>query len=152
MFNGIIKALQNDSSPMIKESGLTRPLETRSFISCSTLVLGVVDAPPVHSAILVPCAVTLPMDVHAVPYNIMFPIVMKLKPDTWEIALDFAGALHEFINIPQGLQTGFLVGLKNFDLSCTFIPKNHYTLPADEELLMKKYDKEDHPWKGISWI
>ena len=77
----------------------------------------------------------------AVPDPI-FPIVTKLKPDAWELALMDAGILKEFNDIPAGLRNGFLCGLENYSLSCTSIPENHYTSQEDEDFIIMKYTAE----------
>ena len=97
---------------------------------------------PAYSAIPAPCVAMCPMDAHIVLSDKLFPIVTKLQPDAWEAALDFAGILPAFLDIPEGLRSGFFVGLEPYDLSCTFIPENHYTLLDDEELIINKYNKE----------
>ena len=79
------------------------------------------------------------MDACDVLSDTLFPIITKLQPDTWEAALDFAGILSAFLDVPEGLRSGFFVGLEPYDLSCTFIPKNNYTSPDDEELIVSKY-------------
>ena len=62
--------------------------------------------------------------------NPIFPIVTKLKADAWELALEDAGILGEFSDIPVGLRQGFQCGLEHFSLTSTFIPPNHYTSQA----------------------
>ena len=80
------------------------------------------------------------------PQNVMpdsiFPIITKLKAEAWELALADAGILGEFGDIPVGLREGFLCGLENFSLACTFIPPNHYTTQEDEEFVISKYTEE----------
>lgn len=72
----------------------------------------------------------------------LFPIVTKLKADAWELALEDAGILSEFIDIPVGLREGFLCGLEHFSLASTFIPRNHYTSQDDENFIISKYSEE----------
>jgi hypothetical protein len=74
--------------------------------------------------------------------NDIFPIVTRLKPDAWERALQNAGILEQFNDVPEGLWQGFLCGLENFSLASTFIPENHYTSPADENFVISKYAEE----------
>ena len=74
--------------------------------------------------------------------NPIFPIVTKLKPDAWELALMDAGILAEFNDIPTGLRNGFLCGLENYSLTCTSIPENHYTSQEDEDFIISKYTAE----------
>jgi hypothetical protein len=85
------------------------------------------EAPAVHIAIPAPCAAICPMGPQSALPDLIFPIVTKLKADAWEQALLNAGILEEFKDIPAGLRDGFLCGLENFSLSCTFIAPNHYT-------------------------
>ena len=141
-FTGITKALQNISSPMIRGSGLTKPLAIRLSASRSTSAQGVVSLLPAYPAIPAPCVATCPIDARNVLSDTLFPIITKLQPDTWEAALDFAGILPAFLDVPEGLWSGFFVGLEPYNLSCTFIPKNHYTSLDDEELIVNKYNKE----------
>jgi hypothetical protein len=72
----------------------------------------------------------------------IFPIVTKLKAEAWELALEDAGILDEFSDIPVGLRQGFLCGLEHFSLACTFIPQNHYTSQEDEDFIISKYAEE----------
>jgi hypothetical protein len=72
----------------------------------------------------------------------IFPIVTKLKADAWELALEDAGMLNEFNDIPVGLREGFLCGLEHYSLARTFIPKNHYTSQNDEDFIISKYAEE----------
>jgi hypothetical protein len=83
---------------------------------------------------------------HTAPLNVrpddIFPIVTKLDPTAWELALSNAGILNVFSDIPEGLREGFLCGLEKFSLSCTSIPPNHYTSPEDEDFIIMKYAEE----------
>ena len=142
MFTGTIRDLQNDWLPTTKESGSTNPLGEKLSASHLISVPMAVDAPPARTAIPVPCAVTPPMNVPIVSPEFMFPIITKLKPDAWKIAFEHAGTLLEFSDVPEGLWNGFFVGLENFELSCTSIPENHYTLQDNEELVVKKYNEK----------
>lgn len=77
--------------------------------------------------------------------DFVYPIIIKLKPDTWECALADAGILSEFGDIPMGLREGFLCGLcglEHFSLACTFVPQNHYTSQEDEDFIISKYTEE----------
>jgi hypothetical protein len=76
------------------------------------------------------------------PPDPIFPIVTKLKAAAWEQALMNAGILDEFQDIPGGLRGGFLCGLENASLSCTFIAPNHYTSQEDEDFIIRKYAEE----------
>ena len=142
MFTGTIRDLQNDWLPTTKESGSTKPLGEKLSASHLISVPMAVDAPPACTAIPVPCAATPPMNVPIVSPEFMFPIITKLKPDAWKIAFEHAGTLLEFSDVPEGLWNGFFVGLENFELSCTSIPENHYTLQDNEELVVKKYNEK----------
>jgi hypothetical protein len=82
------------------------------------------------------------MDPENVMPNTIFPIVTKLKPDAWEIALRDAGILNEFDDILVGPTQGFYCGLENFSLSCTSVPCNHYVSQEDEEFVIAKYAEE----------
>ena len=97
-----------------------------------------------HATIVtpVPSVETFHMDPENVMPDTIFPVVTKLKPDAWEIALRNAGILNKFNNILVGLRQGFYCGLENFLLSCTSVPCNHYVLQEDEEFVITKYDKE----------
>jgi len=72
----------------------------------------------------------------------IFPIVTRLKPAAWELALKNASIWEEFNDIPKGLQEGFLCGLENFTLATTFTPENHFTSKEDEEFVISKYIDE----------
>jgi len=72
----------------------------------------------------------------------IFPIVMKLKANAWELALGDAGILDEFKDILVGLQEGFLCGLEKISLACTFTPPNHFTSQEDEDFVVSKYAEE----------
>ena len=54
----------------------------------------------------------------------VFPIVTKLKAEAWELALENAGILSEFADVPVGLRQGFLCGLEQISLACTSVPPN----------------------------
>jgi hypothetical protein len=64
------------------------------------------------------------MDPYGVGCDNPFPIVTKLKAEAWELALEGAGILNEFSDIPLGLRQGFFCGLEHFFLASTFIPPN----------------------------
>ena len=72
----------------------------------------------------------------------VFPIVTKLKAEAWELALENAGILSEFADVPVGLRQGFLCGLEQFSLACTFVPPNHFTSQDDEDFIISKYAEE----------
>ena len=72
----------------------------------------------------------------------IFPIITKLQPDAWEIALTDAGIHEEYADILVGLWEGFRCGLEDISLSCTFIPPNHYTSKEDEDFIITKYAEE----------
>jgi hypothetical protein len=78
---------------------------------------------------------------NAMPDDI-YPIVTALKPEAWYRALEDAGILDEFRDIPVGLREGFYCGLENFSLSCTSIPPNHYMSEEDEDFVVAKYAQE----------
>lgn len=78
---------------------------------------------------------------NALPENI-YPIVTKLKADAWETALTDAGICEKYTDILVGLREGFLCGLENLSLACTFIPPNHYTTEEDEDFIATKYAEE----------
>ncbi|KAF8797783.1 hypothetical protein BYT27DRAFT_7057080, partial [Phlegmacium glaucopus] len=71
-----------------------------------------------------------------------FPIIMKLKADTWENALRDAGILEHYLDIPVGLREGFYCSLEQFSLSCTSVACNHYTSKEDEDFVISKYAEE----------
>jgi hypothetical protein len=72
----------------------------------------------------------------------IFPIVTRLIPDAWEDALKDAGIFEQFDDIPEGLSTGFLVGLEHFSLASTFILENHYMSEEDAKFVISKYAEE----------
>ena len=140
---GNIKERPRDSLPTIRVNGLINQSETESYASPITLTPAVANVPvPVDTATPVPSAVISHMVQQNVPNNIIFPIVTKLKPDAWELALRHAGILNEFNDVPKGLKYGFLCGLENFSLARSFIPENHYTSKEDEDFIVTKYNDE----------
>jgi hypothetical protein len=100
------------------------------------------EVPHVPTATPVPSVETSPMARPDTASNQIFPIVTKLKAKAWELALEDAGILNEFNDIPVGLREGFLCGLEHFSLASTFIPENHYTSQNDEDFIISKYAKE----------
>jgi hypothetical protein len=134
------KAKLNVSYPKT-ESGSTKHSATKPFVSTSMSAL--TDA-PVPTAISATHArfVETPMGLTNARPEDIFPIVTRLKPDAWEHALKDAGVFELFDDIPEGLRTGFLVGLERFSLASTFIPDNHYTSEEDEKFVISKYAEE----------
>ena len=137
------KDLLHDWSLTSKENGLTNCSETKSsaYLSMSVQPAAkeVLPAPTATPALSVATSLTAPRN--AGP-DLIFPIVTKLKADAWELALEGAGILDEFSDIPVGLRQGFLCGLEHFSLACTFIPPNHYTSQEDEDFIISKYAEE----------
>lgn len=82
------------------------------------------------------------MGVPSVRHDTVYPIVTQLRPDAWERALRDAGILEEYDDIPVGLREGFRCGLEHFSLSCTSVPRNHFTAKDDEEFVIQKYAEE----------
>jgi hypothetical protein len=100
------------------------------------------EALHVRIVIPAPFVATPPTALQNAPPNDIFPIVTKLKPDAWERALQDAGILDEFRDIPVGLRQGFLCGLERFALASTYIPPNHFTTKDDEDFIISKYAEE----------
>ena len=139
----ITKASQLAWSLTNKENGSTNCWEGKSSVSPSmSAPLVAKEAPLVPTAIPAPSAATPPMVPANVEPNPIFPIVTKLKADAWELALEDAGILSEFSDIPVGLRQGFQCGLEHFSLSTTFVPPNHYTSQEDEDFIISKYAEE----------
>jgi hypothetical protein len=137
------KAQPPDWLSTTKASGSINSLETKRFVSLSTSAQQAVsEAPPVPTTIHAPCVAISLTAAQSVPPNTPFPIVTKLKADAWETALRDAGILSLYSDIPAGLREGFLCGLENYSLACTFIPPNHYTSQEDEEFIITKYSEE----------
>jgi hypothetical protein len=140
---GITKEVQRGLSSTSKESGLTGSLGIKLCALVLTSALLVVnDAPPAPTVTHVPSVEISPMDLQDAQPDNVFLIVTKLKAEAWEITLWNAGILDKFNDIPIGLRQGFLCGLENSSLSCTFVPQNHYTSQEDEEFVVKKYAEE----------
>ena len=115
--------LPRASSPTIKANGLTEHSAIRLSVYPSTSVLPAVnEVPSVITATPALCASICHTDAQDAPLDTIYPIVTKLKADAWELALEDAGILSEFIDIPVGLREGFLCGLEHFSLASTFIP------------------------------
>ena len=130
-------------SPMNKASGLTSCWGIESSVSHSTSVPLVADeALPAPTPTPAPCVATSTMAAPGAQPDNIFPIVTKLKPGAWELALKDAGVFDEFSDIPAGLEQGFLCGLEDFSLARTFIPRNHYTSQEDEDFVVMKYSEE----------
>ena len=109
-----IRGPQNGSSRTNRESGWINHWETGSFAFLSTSALvAVAEGPRVHTVTPAPCAATRLMDALDAPSDKVFPIVTILKAGAWEAALQDAGVLDEFIDVPEGLRRGFLSGLAN---------------------------------------
>jgi hypothetical protein len=126
-----------------RENGSTSSLETESYAFHSMLDLPDADMePPAHTVTPALCAAISPTDLPGAPIDHIFPIVTKLKAYAWELALNNAGILNEFNDIPVGLREGFFCGLERFSLACTSIPANHYTSQEDEEFIVTKYAEE----------
>ena len=137
------KDWQLDWSPTSRENGLINCLGTKLCVSHSmSEPQAASKAQPAHIATPAPSAAIPPMVLPDVAPDSIFPIVTKLRADTWELALADAGILNEFSDIPVGLRQGFLCGLECFSLACTFIPPNHYTTQEDEDFIISKYDEE----------
>ena len=66
----------------------------------------------------------------------------RLKADAWEELLTEADGLEEFPEIPDGIRQGFKIGLEHYQLTKTYIPENHYTLPHHLEHIRQKRDEE----------
>jgi hypothetical protein len=120
-------ALLHNSSPTNMVNGSTNCSETGLSVFPLTPTLPAASTEP-SATIAIPalCVAAYPMvlpNVH--PKDI--PIITKLKADAWELTLTNAGIINKFIDIPVGLQEGFYCSLKNYSLSCTAIPPNHYT-------------------------
>ena len=126
-----------------KANGLTRPLVIESSASLSTSAPLVADA-GLHASTPTPapCAAIATTAVSNATPDEIFPIITKLRPDAWEIALTNAGIHEEYADILVGLREGFRCGLENISLSCTFIPPNHYTSKEDEDFIIMKYAEE----------
>jgi hypothetical protein len=138
-----IMALPRALSLTTMENGLIKCLATRSSASPSTSVPLAVDGVQcVTTATPALCVVTCHMDVRDALLDTIFPIVTKLKPNAWELALANAGILNQFNDIPVGLREGFYCGLENYSLSCTSIPPNHFTSKEDEAFIVSKYAEE----------
>lgn len=138
-----IRVMPNDLLSTIKGNGSTKHLATGLSASLSmSASMAADDRPPAPTIIPVHCAAISHMGLQTALTEDVFPIVTKLKADAWEIALRDAGLLDEFIDIPLGLRDGFLCGLENFSLACTFIPPNHFTSAEDEDFVAMKYAEE----------
>ena len=66
----------------------------------------------------------------------------RLKADAWEELLREADGLEEFPEILDGIRNGFKIGLEHYQLTETFIPENHYSLPHHLEHIRQKRDEE----------
>ncbi len=87
-------------------------------------------------------AATPPPTEHTCTVSELFPIATPFHHEIWTFYLTKAGVIDEFEDIPRGIKEGFLMGLENYKLDRTFIPRNHYTLPAHHDFLVKKYTDE----------
>ncbi len=96
---------------------------------------------PCHSDMPAHSATPRPM-VHTCTVEDLFPIVTPFHHKTWTLYLTRANTIDEFADIPKGIREGFLMGLENYRLDRTFIPRNHYTLPAHHDFLVEKYAEE----------
>ena len=124
-------------------NGSIRPLAIESSALDSTSIpTAAIAEPRVHTPIIAPFAAISTTAALNVTPNEIYPIITKLKPDAWEIALKDAGILEKYADILVGLREGFHCGLENFSLSCTFTPPNHYTSKEDEEFIIMKYAEE----------
>ena len=140
---GSTKGQPHDLSLINMASGSTSPSAVKSSVYLLTsspvavnMVLVAPTTTPAHSV------VTSCMAPYNVLHDSIFPIVTKLKPNAWEQALMKAGILEEFFDIPAGLWNGLLCGLEDYLLSCTSIPKNHFTSKEDEDFIVMKYNAE----------
>ncbi len=63
----------------------------------------------------------------------VFLIVTPFRHWVWKEMLESVGALSKYIDIPAGIEHGFLIELKNFMLTQTFTPDNHCINPEHFE-------------------
>jgi hypothetical protein len=137
------KDLQLDWSSTSTINGSTNHLGVKLSVSSSTSAVSAArEEPPAPTATPALSAATSPMDLRDVGLDDIFPIVTKLKAEAWELALEDAGILDEFSDIPLGLREGFCCGLECFSLAGSFIPPNHYTSQEDENFIISKYAEE----------
>ncbi|KAL0058364.1 hypothetical protein AAF712_014968 [Marasmius tenuissimus] len=79
------------------------------------------------------------------PNSDPFPIVTSFKHEAWSELLGSLGLLLEFVDIPKGIQEGFLIGLENYHLNCTFIPPNHFHTDFEAEYMSVEVQQDrDH--------
>ncbi len=60
----------------------------------------------------------------------------------WKRMLEDPGTLDKYVDIPAGIEYGFLIGLENFTLTQTSAPKNHCNKPNHLQFLHEKYSKK----------
>ncbi|KAK0475506.1 hypothetical protein IW261DRAFT_1645903 [Armillaria novae-zelandiae] len=95
------------------------------------------NAHPVASVMPVGAAAPPPMELTPT-VNDLFPIATPFHRETWTFCLTKVDVLTEFKDISRGIREGSLMGLENYKLDRTSIPRNHYTLPAHHDFLVKK--------------
>jgi hypothetical protein len=134
---------QPDWPLMNRENGSTKSMEAKLSAYRSTSALADVNEGSLANIVTPALSAEISlMAPHVAVADSIFPIVTKLKADAWELALEDAGILSEFSDIPLGLRQGFDCGLEHFSLSRTFVPPNHYTSQEDEDFIIAKYAEE----------
>jgi hypothetical protein len=137
-FIKVLKARQTSGVTVTVGSGPVTPL------ACAGRSMDLMDAPKVHANTLTNVASAAPqtMGPRSAPADSLLPIVTSFRPDVWEEELQRAGAPQHLREVPKGLRDGFTVGLENFTLRSSFIPKNHSSASEHESFLLQKYDSE----------
>ncbi|KAG5719677.1 hypothetical protein E4T56_gene2054 [Termitomyces sp. T112] len=96
-------------------------------------------APMLMSA---PCVTLSPTVCRPVLLESIYPLSTPLHADCWEAALALAGFLDMFAEVPEGLCSGFDIGLDSFALMSVFSPPNHFCTTEAHEFVVSKYAKE----------
>jgi hypothetical protein len=102
------------------------------------------DAPflPAHISTFVPCAALSTILHNPVLRSELFPMVTPLRWEKWWDRLKQAGALADFYDVPQGICSGFNIGVHEA-LSSTFTPPNTSSGLENYDIIDNYYAAEE---------
>ncbi|PPQ83419.1 hypothetical protein CVT24_005588 [Panaeolus cyanescens] len=76
------------------------------------------------------------------PSPSLLPIITCLIADAWELALNNAGKLDEFKDVPNGIRNGFDLGTSSAIPSSTYIPPNHSSATSHPDAVLSNIHNE----------
>ncbi|KAJ3719764.1 hypothetical protein C8R42DRAFT_643136 [Lentinula raphanica] len=86
--------------------------------------------------------VARPNTTHNLTLEERFPIRTRLKAAEWRRVLFEPGVLDRFLDVPEGIEKGFDIGVEKFSLAQTFIPDNYFKTETEAAIVRAKFTEE----------